>query len=282
MVRRNIYDTLDNREFSISQEYWKLYSLFAMEKKPYWGYGSDLPLKEYINKAYFRDLECRGSFLSIDSMMQELHIDNTGKTIDDLYMLCEFLMAVMPPNQVKKGSFVEKQAKTIEGNILYVLDKTNHSFLNLNGTDYETPKLVIIEKNKAATEAAELIEDESAAIELLEYNRFALKGDLLEKKKILSSIAQYIEPLLKSRKLQKAGYSQLESDAGFLANNFHIRHNNKTGAKAQEYIVSLSDSDLESWYDKAYSVFLSVIILNEQIDIAGELKTLKASYHWKT
>jgi len=97
MVRRNIYEILDNREFSISKEYWKLYSLFAVEKKPYLGYGSDLPLKEYINKAYFRDLECRGSYLSIDSMMQELHINNTGKTIEDLYVLCEFLMAVLPP-----------------------------------------------------------------------------------------------------------------------------------------------------------------------------------------
>lgn len=165
------------------------------------------------------------------------------------------------------------------------MDKTNHTLLNLNGlngTNYANPKYVIIEKNKAAAEAAELVEDENTIIELLEYNRFALKGDLSEKRKILNSIAQYIEPLLRSRKLQRAGYSQLESDAGFLANSFHIRHNNKTGAKAQEFIVNLSDSDLESWYDKSYSVFLSVIMLSEQIDVAGEIKTLKSTYNWKT
>ena len=282
MVRRNIYDTLDNREFSISQEYWKLYSLFAMEKKPYWGYGSDLPLKEYINKAYFRDLECRGSFLSIDSMMQELHINNTGKTTDDLLTLCEFIMAVTPSKQINKSLFAEKQMKTIEGNIVYILDKTNHMLLNLCGTDYAYPKYVIIEKNKAATEAAELVEDENTAIELLEYNRFSLNGDLAEKRRILSSIALYIEPLLKSRKLQKAGYGQLESDAGFLANNFHIRHNNKTGAKANEYIVGLADDDLEYWYDKAYNVFLNVITLREQIETSSELNMLKGNYHWKT
>ena len=280
MARKNIYELLAENEISITREYKKLQFLFSQEKLPYSRFGQ-VSLKKYIDESYFRSLDIRGSSLDVDSLMKELGIVESGYQLDDLLCFCEFILAIIPEEYIVEDPSAEKQANTIVSNILYILDKTNHTLLNLNGEDYGHPKYVIIEKNKAATEAAELIEDENVAIEVLEYNRFVLKGDLSEKKRILNSIAQYIEPLLKSRKLQKAGYGQLESDAGFLANNFHIRHNNKTGSKANEYIVGLADNELEYWYDKAYNVFLNVITLCEQIETSSELKMLKGNYHWK-
>ena len=137
-----------------------------------------------------------------------------------------------------------------------------------------------MEKNKAATLAAQLVDDEVVAFELIEYNHFALKGDLEGKKKLLFSLAAYIEPILKSKVLQKSGYKQLESDAGFLFNNFHIRHNNKVGAKAQDYITTVKDAKLEEWYDKAYEVALSVIIINDYLTIGQDIADIKSKHVW--
>ena len=67
----------------------------------------------------------------------------------------------------------------------------------------------------------ELVENEAVALELLEYNHFVLKGDLDGKREILVNLGRYLEPLLVSRKLQKAGYKQIESDMSFLLNCFH-------------------------------------------------------------
>ena len=108
-----------------------------------------------------------------------------------------------------------------------------------------------------------------------------MKGDLEGKRKSLLAIADYIEPILKSRKLQDNGYKQLESDVGFLLNCFHIRHNNKTGSKAQDYITSIDDEQLEEWYDNAYNTMLSVIIISEEIGVSAELTGLKQTYNWK-
>ena len=99
---------------------------------------------------------------------------------------------------------------------------------------------------------------------------------------ILTTLGSYIEPILKSRVLQSAGYKQLESDVGFMLNCFHVRHNNKIGPKAQEYIVALTDKQLEKWYDDLYNAILSVIIINDHIPVQTELASLKTSYKWKT
>ena len=108
------------------------------------------------------------------------------------------------------------------------------------------------------------------------------KGDLDKKRKILASLGGYVEPTLKSRVLQNSGYKQLESDIGFVLNNFNIRHNNKTGAKAQDYIISCSDKELEGWYDKAYNMLVAVIIINEHISVQQELAEIKSKYKWKS
>ncbi|MBQ7976636.1 MAG: hypothetical protein IJ300_13210 [Clostridia bacterium] len=66
-----------------------------------------------------------------------------------------------------------------------------------------------------------------------------------------------------------------------LINKFHIRHNNKEGTKAQDYIVSLDDSKLEEWYDNTYDVLLQAIITNENIRVEQEIDNLKQTYPWK-
>ena len=282
MARKNLYVILNKSGLDFRMEFKRLLYLFR-EQKCVYEFLTPYTAKEFIDKEYFRQLSIRRSYTSVDDLESDLfqNVNEYNVTDENLYLYCEFLIALLPEDKVErykdscKGLF--NQAVDIVNSISSILDRTNHEVLNI-GSDDE-PKLVIIESNKAATQAAQLVDNKTTAIELLEYNRFALKGDLPNKKKLLSDIGTYIEPILKSKQFQKSGYRQLESDAGFLLNNFHIRHNNKSGSKKKEFVVKMSDSDLENWYDSAYNTMLSVIIMNEQISISNKIELIKHNYN---
>ena len=274
MSRKNFYELLNEMKFDIRSEYHTLYDLFVHEKCCVIGFSMH-PLVDYVND-YFRELPFRGTFINVESMMADMGIIDGHGTLNGLFLFCEFLLAVLPGNKLRDTS-AKKQAVTIVDNITAILEKTNHRLLDKGDSQY-----IIVEKSKEASQAAELIEETSVAIEVLEYNHYALKGNLTRKRQILNDIANYVEPILKSRKFQGTAYNSVASNAGFFLNMFHIRHNNKEGAKAQDYIVGLNDSKLEVWYDKIYNVLLSVIILDKQIDIDSELSELKKNYNWKS
>lgn len=276
-MRTNFYDLLAKRKFDISKEYSALWHLFCEERSIYTGYSSR-PLAEIINDNYFRDLPFRGSFVSLADMMGTLGFQqHSAIDMDKLLTFCELLMAVLPQKYATIYRDVPKQRKTIIDNIEYILECTNHELRQNADSNW-----IVVEKNKSATMAAQLIADTTIAFEVIEYNHFAIKGHLAEKKRILMSIAGYIEPILRSKALSDAGYKQLESDTGFVFNNFHIRHNNKEGTKANDYIANISDKDLEEWYDKAYELALSVIIINDYLSIGKEIADIKPKYTWKT
>ena len=191
-------------------------------------------------------------------------------------LFCELLHAVLTTGNVSYDQYLSNQKTTIFQNINYILDRTNHEFKQDANKNW-----IIVEKNQAATMAAQLITDTNVAFDLIEYNHFAIKGHLAEKKAILISIAGYIEPMLNSKVLSSAGYKQLESDVRFVFNNFHIRHNNKEGSKANDYIATISNKELEEWYDKAYELALSVIIINDYLTIGQDIADIKSNHVWK-
>lgn len=277
-MRKNFYQLLAQRTFDARKEFSTLWTLFCLEKCYFTGFGSGYTMSYWVDQKLFRDLPFRGSFTTLKSMMDEFGIQERSYVdIDKLFLFCELLIAVLPTRNVSYDQYLSKQRQTIFENIAYILEQTNHEVrTDPNGNS------IIVEKNKTATLASQLVEDEVLAFELIEYNHFAIKGDLESKKKLLFSIAAYIEPILRSKVLQNNGYKQLESDAGFLFNNFHIRHNNKVGPKAQDYITTIKDSDLEEWYDKAYEVALSVIIINDYLTIKQDIADIKTKYTWRS
>ncbi|MBP3313470.1 MAG: hypothetical protein J6K84_02295 [Oscillospiraceae bacterium] len=276
-MRKNFYEMLSQRDFDAQKEYSTLWNLFCVEKSYYNGYSS-YSLAAWVDLKLFRNFPFRGSFTSLKEMMGEfgLHI-HSAADVDKLFLFCELLAAVLPSTGAPYDTSLFNQKRTIFENIGYILEHTNHEMKkDPNG------RQIIVEKNKSAILAAQLVPDTAVAFELIEYNHFAIKGHLPEKKRILADIANYIEPILKSKTLGNAGYKQLESDAGFVFNNFHIRHNNKEGAKAQDYIVALDSKELEEWYDKAYELAISVIIVNDYLSIGKDIKDVKEKYTWRT
>lgn len=276
-MRRNFYELLAEREFDAQKEYSTLWRLFCVEKCYHTSLYS-YPMVQWVDEKLFRKLPFRGSFTTVKEMMEEFGIQERSRaTMEKLLLFCEILYAIFSQDRMAHDGKLAQQRKTIFGNIDYILEHTNHEIIrDSNGN------AIIVEKNKEAALAAQVVNDDVVAFELIEYNHFALKGDLDGKKKLLLSIAAYIEPILKSKVLQQNGYKQLESDAGFLFNNFHIRHNNKIGAKAQDYIINISDEDLEEWYDRAYEVALSVIIINDYLTVGKEITNIKNQFIWKS
>lgn len=279
-MRRHIYDILSTRIINPFEEAIRLDDLFSVETT--FVYHSRLTtLEDYIDDTCFRSLNLRGTFTNIKEMREYLKITRfyLNDAVERLLLLCEFLIAIITNSiqTLNMRAETKKQSETIIKNIMMILDKINYELQEI-----EDNKRIIVEKNKAASQAVELVTEEAIAINVIEYNHFQLKSDLQGKKQILLMLANYMEPILKSRKLSDGGFANLQSDLGFVLNNFNIRHNNKDGKKAQEYIVSLKDSELEDWYDKAYNMILAAIIVSEQIDINSELSEIKRNYRWVT
>ena len=272
MSRKNLYDILNELEFSGAKEYERLTELVKKEKCCF-SDGRNKTLYQYINDKYFRFNVFRGTFISLSEMWDTL--TPYYWSMDDLFILCELLLLVLDVRCYHLKCFdnfdAETQARIVIQNIITICEKTNHCIV-----EQEEGKKIIVEKNAAATQAVQLVDNLSVSSGILEYLHYALKGHLEEKRKILLLLGNYIEPMLKSHVLKNAGYGDIESDVGFLLNNMNIRHNNLEGTKRKEYTASLTKDELEEWYDKTYNTILAAIILKEQIAISAEIKPLRS------
>ena len=275
MGRKNLYEILSNMKFNVYNESKTLIDLFGNEKEWYNGHYSQ-SLMQYIDDNFFREMTIRGTYINIETMMTDLGILYSSSNLDTLFTLCEFFLHIFSYHNLFSKRAI-KQVGVILDNINVIMDKTNHAIHKIGDNQF-----IVIKKNMASIETAEIVTDEHISNEIMRYNHFAIKGDLEEKRQILNDIGQYLEPILTSRKLEKLGYKEIQSNMGFMLNNLHVRHNNKEGAKAQEYTMNLKNSELENWYNKIYDLSLIVIMLNEHLSVQEEIKSLKKDYHWKT
>ncbi len=214
-------------------------------------------------------------FVHYNDFLSTLGLNSIEKNCD-FKMLLLYLETILTLLQRTCNLFAisepeHNKINQIYQHILTLLDKVNcDEFYN-----EDTAFSYIIEKNKSTTEAIESTEDEQLALELLEYNRVLLEGNLEEKRKILYSLSQYIEPILNGKKLDSTPYASLKKDLGFYLNNFHIRHNNKVGKDKKEFIINMSDEDLETCYDEIYTSIVMLMIADKQVDISKRLNAYK-------
>lgn len=276
-MRMNFYELLDNMKFNIGNEYSKLYTLLFVEKSIHSIYGGSRTLARYINDEYFRKLPFRKTFTSIEDLMERLSIKTYSEGLDQLLTFCEFIFAILPSKLLNGNNQAKEQADTIKANIKDILESTNNKLILRPNSDNE---FIIVEDDKAVTLAAELIDDIDVAFDILQYKHRSLKGNLPEKRKLLTSVAAYLEPILRNKSLSSAGYKTIESDMGFILNNFHIRHNNKEGSTAKDYIVNITDDELENWYDKAYNMAVLVVLINNHVTVENEILDLKQKHNW--
>lgn len=286
-MAKHFYDLINDIVIDPKRELRQLCHLFSHEKL--YDDRRNLTLEKYIDKHIFRTLSFRGTFITVEALRAALSLteldfalddDSLSPSISSLFIFCEFLLglAVEGEELLNDDIRAKQQMNTIFSNILTITDRTNHEVHNVGNE--EQPRFIIVEKNKLASQAREFIDEQFIALAVIEYNHYSLRGNANEKRRILTELANYVEPILKSNILRENGFAQLQNDTGFILNNFHIRHNNKTGVNSKEYVSALPDTELEKWYDKAYNLMLSVIVEAQNIRTHHEIEQLKQSYKW--
>lgn len=283
MARKNIFQLVEE-SYNVQDEIRKINKLFTNEEYFSGGY-TYYSLQQLLRDFLFTDWKYRGTCITIEEYFVRANasisnsIKNSEEVIINNLEVMENFAKLYFDNSDELYSKHNIQYYAIFNDVFCDLINTLEKRMGLTTREYKD-RVVIYPQNASLEKAIDLCEDEDVQWQLIRYVREDLK--MAEKRNILTALGSYIEPILKARSLQNAGYKQLESDVGFMLNCFHVRHNNKDGAKAQDYIVTLSEKELEEWYDKLYNAIISVIIINDHISTQTELATLKTSYNWKT
>lgn len=287
MARKNIFQLVDE-SYDIQNEIMKICTLFESEYYFCMEY-ENYTFESLVAEELFYDWKHRGTCVTVTEYLKRAQAEITSNTLrwtdipeETIINYLEVLENFIALLNNKMEYLSEEYGCTCYStfNSVFIdLINTLEKKLGLT-TRTMDGRVLLYPENATLEKAIESCEDEDVQWEMIRYVREKL--GLSEKRKVLTELGNHIEPILKSRALQKAGYNQLESDVGFMLNSFHVRHNNKVGAKAQDYIVSLNDTQLEEWYDKLYNAILAVIIINDHIPTQTGIESLKKTYNWRS
>lgn len=270
---RHLYDLLTSKVVDPAKEYYRLKQLFFEDKIPVSRYPYSCSFKELIGQV-FRILPIRGTAPDIDNFLSDALPKYNWQTfsLEDLIIYCEVLENILRQLAPKTVQVMVPQAQTIYNQILenirIIFEKAGYKFIDREGILYA------IRKDTAVDEAVEQIANDQVALDVLEYNRVSLKGNLARKKEILASFGLYAEQIFKSPKFADQ-FKQLRSDVGFCLNNLNIRHNQAANKVSQRVLQGMTEEELELWYDRTYTLLVSVVLMNTTRDIQTQLEPLK-------
>lgn len=287
MARKNIFEILKSN-YNINLEFEKITALFEDKCIQY---SQSIGFSQYRTLYYslenmideiFPTWKARGSCVCCKNMRQELGINDIHKKTnftEDYILTCLeyyknifilFINRVAPKLDHYAYSYLNS-FHMLNPNMDKLLD-----YLNYEQHVFEKEEMVIlIPKNPAATAVAE-ISSENTAMAILMYHHTSLKGQLEEKRDILRRIAKEYEPLLNKK---TEGFHDYFDKANNMLNNLDIRHNNTEGRHKNVLATSLSDEELENWYDELYQLLLFCVLIKDNKDrkdkIAEFLKGLQ-------
>lgn len=263
MSRKNIWDIIESQEVDIPLEYNSLWNLFHNRYlvNNYNGYNAKF---EEIAKENFLSFKARGSITSYYDFLKVLRLwpqtSETGQNLADLDLLIEVILLVFSELSNLNVPYLDRGIEIVLDTIHSVLEKTNQKMISL-----EDKKMIVVPNDEAVTTVADLIlpDDEKLALEVLGYSHYSNKDNLIEKRKILNSLANYIEQKLKLKR---------NDEIGFVLNNYYIRHGDKNNI---QNVKELSTEDINSLYDKLYRDILYYLLEQEHEDFKGLVKDLK-------
>lgn len=276
MVRKNIFEVLETKWDTVT-EIKRIYKLLV-KKSINNPYNRDMSPIDVVNQYCFHNWSNRHTYLNIEDMAKalsiEIYYDSIPSSLSTTMILnyLEFATNIVMLCDIKifeEGSKFNyyKDYRIIDENIDIALEHLNFCKQALNNEE----RIILIEKNPSAIAVAEII-DEDTACKVIEYNHYLLKGDIDKKKEILLQLANKYEGMKSNIKSLN---SKLDDDIGFMLNNIHIRHNNKSGKSKKEYVSKMRKNTMEKWYDETYQMLLLAFLLNEQTDRSKKISQLK-------
>ncbi len=273
MSRISLFERIQQRKLDLTEEYIKLDTVICSESVG----GSTI---EQIFEFYFREWEFRGNYLSLQEMRDDfgLNIENFAfgfkinrKISEDLFFIYSELIANLGlafANQLDKYDLYKKYSAVLS-TVRLDIENINYSFKEL-----ASGQVIVAEINPAATAVSEIVEPDLSD-KIIEYNHYLLRGDLAKKREILLALAHKLEAV---RPQLKQINRSLEDNASYLLNTINIRHNNKddTSKYYNAFVATMSDADLEHWYDETYQTLLFALLAVEQVDRNRAIDELKS------
>jgi hypothetical protein len=282
-MRETIFDKL-SKEYKVADEIKTIWRLFTNDARinipnEYEEYYDELmPILDFVKSCSFANWKSRKRCASPSDMMERLGINDCF--VDELVVFSIKALLVMEfiINMLARCEIVIKENPKFEVNNEYqILNENINTFIEHFGYEKyildEEEQIILIEKNSAATSAAEISEPETAK-KIIQYNHYILKGNIEAKKEILIALANEVEP--RRKELEKAN-SSLSDDLFFMLNNANLRHNNiePNDKNYRPFIAAMDKSTLESWYDETYQMILLAKLLLDNFERTSKIKTLK-------
>lgn len=264
MDRKNIWDLLENQEVDVFSEYCDLWTLFHEKKITEDRIGYSATFKKVVDENFLH-FKKRGSIISYDKLLQVLKVRHPDEIfvdvkLEDLDLLIEVIVFMIFELLSLEVRGAETGMKFVLDSISSILKKTNQKIISL-----DDGKRIVVPDDEAVAMVADLIlpDDEKLALEVLGYSHFSNKNNLVEKRKILQRLANYLEPRFNINK---------SDEIGFVLNNYYIRHGNE---RNKDNVEKLGDEETANLYDKLYRDILYYILEQEHNDFKGLIKELK-------
>lgn len=259
-MRRTFFDLLKNSEVDINTELQKLNNLFSQDCCYY--RGKSFSLHDLVSGNFAKYYKRREHFLSLQELLNAIYLECFDISEFDKYFLyAEMYVDLISMLDNLDNQEIESQKNIIKTQIERIISSLGYKFIVIDD------RQIIVENNVFANEAAQAVTefaDVKEALSILEYNHFSNKGNIERKKEILKKIADLLEPwrkpLNKSNELKallKVNHDKIQAleKLFYMYNKFNIRHNNE-----DQMLTELSDQEIESWYDKVYTMSLFIIL----------------------
>lgn len=269
-MRRTFFDLLKNSKVDVNFELQKLNNLFIQEccfhrRKSY-------SLHDLVAENFAKYYKRREHFLSLQELLSAIYLECFDISEFDKYFLyAEMYVDLISMLDNLDNQEIESQKNIIKTQIERVISSLGYKFIVIDD------RQIIVENNVFANEAAQAVTefaDIKEALSILEYNHFSNKGNIERKKELLKKIADLLEPwrkpLNKSSELKdllKANNDKIQAleKLFYMYNKFNIRHNNE-----DQMLTGLSNQEIESWYDKIYTMSLFVILGKDVAQILAD------------
>ncbi|WP_295991146.1 hypothetical protein [uncultured Veillonella sp.] len=234
--------------------------------------GANCSLYELI-EFNFKSYRNRKHFLTLEELINDLLLNSRKLSIKERYFLiAEMYLDLLSSLHMTRGSGLDKQARYFLEQVQIVSSSIGYKLIRTNN------RLIIVEDNAFANEAAQAVSefaDVKEALSILEYNHFSNKGNIDRKKEILIKIASLLEPWRDdlNNNIEFKNVLKLKNNNKVLAlerlfrmfNELNIRHNNE-----DQMLTGLSNQEIESWYDKIYTMSLFVILGKDVAQILAD------------
>lgn len=270
MGRKNIFDILMD-QYDLCEEISKIEEVLSFEKILIVDDEKWMNVSDFFDKFALRQWKNRGRIYSYDDFRERLNIedfiDKATISLEDAFIYFEFVLNVLYSCTVFDEVFLSEEGEFIRNNIRVLIEHFNYEIREFDDEE----KVLIVEKNPAATAVSEIVEN-NVSKAVIEYNHFTMKGKLDEKQKILKLLGDKFEG--KQEELKNIN-STLEENTRFMLNNVNIRHNNTEGKSKKKAICDMEVNELEKWYDETYQLLLLGFLELDNVERMDKIKQLK-------